>query len=262
MDHNKIGLSVILPTINEGKNLKLLIPQIYKTLLTRNVIDSEILVMDDGSIDDTQDIVMKLSEDYPSTKIINRDSLPSLPMSIWDGIQLSTKNYVMWLDADGSMTPQVIDSMIEIFIEDVDQVVIGSRFAKNGGYKGVQSDNSNFFSALNRVYQSEDSILAVFLSKIFNNSIRLFLNCGVKDVTSGFIIGKKEYFLKSSFEQASYGDYFIYVIRNLKLKKIKMTEVGYICETRKFGISKSGTSFKILFKRALPYFTAAFKVIK
>ena len=41
-----------------------------------------------------------------------------------------------------------------------------------------------------------------------------------------------------------------------------MIEVGYICETRKYGESKSGTSFNILLKRALPYFKAAFKVIK
>ena len=59
---------------------------------------------------------------------------------------------------------------------------------------------------------------------------------------------KKSYFEKSIFSVANYGDYFVYLIKDLKVKDINMIEVGYICETRKYGESKSGTSFNILLK--------------
>jgi glycosyltransferase involved in cell wall biosynthesis len=263
VDNLKINISIILPTINEGKNLLNLIPDIYKTTNNiRKINFCEVIVVDDGSTDDTQDILTKLTKVHTSIKYIKRKNKASLPLSIWDGIDISNQEYVMWLDADGSMTTKGINAMLDELINEKSKVVIGSRFVQNGGYKGIQSNSTNFFSAIKNVYQSEDSVLAVSLSKIFNNIIRLFINCGIKDVTSGFIVGKREYFSLSQFQYASYGDYFIYLIRDLKLKNISMVEVGYICETRKSGTSKSGTTFFILLKRALPYFKAAFKVIK
>ena len=33
---------------------------------------------------------------------------PSLPLSIWEGIEKSKSEYVMWLDADGSMSQKTL----------------------------------------------------------------------------------------------------------------------------------------------------------
>jgi hypothetical protein len=44
---------------------------------------------------------------------------------------------------------------------------------------------------------------------MFNQLLNRILRIGVKDLTSGFIIGKKEYFDEEAFIGASYGDYFI-----------------------------------------------------
>ncbi len=262
MNSLKLNLSIILPTINEASNLLLLVPEIYRVVNNLNINSIEVLVLDDGSTDNTPGVIDELSKKHKNLKLIRRKGEPSLPMSIWEGIDSANGEFVMWLDADGSMTAEGINSMLERLIERPDQIVIGSRFVENGGYKGVEVGDRGIFSSIQRVYKSEDSVLAVMLSKVFNNFIYLVINCGIKDVTSGFIVGKKTYFSKKSFSDASYGDYFIYIIKDLKRKKLKMVEVGYICETRKSGFSKSGTSFLILFKRALPYFKAAFKVIK
>lgn len=256
----QINLSVVLPTINEAENLQFLIPNIYE--ISKSYISTiEIIVVDDGSTDKTEDVILNLQKKYKNLKLIKRTQQPSLPMSIWEGVDLATQEFVMWLDADGSMTIDGVKSMIWKLKQNPTSIVIGSRFVENGGYKGIKKDDSNILSAIRRVYISEDSVIAVLLSKIFNSFIRLFINSGVKDVTSGFIVGKKEYFSEMPFKIASYGDYFIYLIRDFKSKNINMIEVGYICETRKSGVSKTGTEFKILFKRALPYFKAAFKVI-
>lgn len=262
MERLNIGLSIVLPTINEEKNLRYLIPEIVQVLNNEYISEYEIIVVDDGSSDETESLISNLSSKNSKIKFLKRTGNPSLPMSIWDGIELSKQKYVMWLDADGSMTSKGVRSIIQKLIENEDSVIIGSRFVDGGGYKGIEIDNKSIFSAFQKVYKSEDSVLAVLLSRFFNKIIYLFLNCGVKDVTSGFIVGKKSYFEKSIFSVANYGDYFVYLIKDLKVKDINMIEVGYICETRKYGESKSGTSFNILLKRALPYFKAAFKVIK
>tara|TARA_B100001250_G_scaffold400156_1_gene410365 strand:- start:295 stop:1080 length:786 start_codon:yes stop_codon:yes gene_type:complete len=260
MNNLKINLGVILPTLNEADNLKQLIPEIIEVITRSNVNNFEILVIDDQSTDDTIETITKLNEKYKNVNLIRRKNPPSLPISIWEGIDSSQYDYVMWLDADGSMTAKGIDSMLMELNQNKNSVIIGSRFVKGGGFKGIEVDNPSFFSAIQKVYKSEDSVLAVMLSKIFNFVIYFVLDTGIKDVTSGFIVGKKEYFYKEPFEIASYGDYFIYLIKDLKKKNVEMIEVGYVCETRRFGLSKSGTSLLILLKRAYPYFKAAFRV--
>jgi len=43
----------------------------------------------------------------------------------------------------------------------------------------------------------------------------------------------------------------------LNYKKVNVIEVGYICGTRLFGVSKTGSSFIQLIKLGLPYLKAA-----
>ena len=262
MNNLKIDLAVVLPTLNEADNLKHLIPEIIQVIRKNNVNNFQVLVLDDQSTDNTIETIAKLNEKYENVNLITRKNSPSLPLSIWEGIDHAEYEYVMWLDADGSMTAKGIDSMLKELNQNKNSVIIGSRFVKGGGFKGLEVENPSLVSAIQKVYKSEDSVLAVMLSRIFNFVIYFILNTGIKDVTSGFIVGRKEYFYKEQFEIASYGDYFIYLIKDLKKKNVEMKEVGYICETRRFGLSKSGTSLLILLKRSFPYFKAAFKVNK
>ena len=71
-------------------------------------------------------------------------------MSIWDGIELSKQKYVMWLDADGSMTSKGVQSIIQKLIENEDSVIIGSRFVDGGGYKGIEIDNKSIFFSFSK----------------------------------------------------------------------------------------------------------------
>ena len=90
-------------------------------------------------------------------------------MSILDGINSSKYQYVMWLDADGSMPAYVVKQLVEKQISHLESVIIGSRFVAGGGYKGVEKDkNTNMMTQIYNIYNSEDSILAVYLSKLFN----------------------------------------------------------------------------------------------
>jgi|TARA_B100001094_G_scaffold151287_1_gene146492 dolichol-phosphate mannosyltransferase len=259
--YNNIGVSLILPTLNEADNLKILIPEIIDNL-PKNLSKFEIIVVDDNSTDDTEKVVNKLIDINKQIRLIKRESPKSLPLSILEGIKKSIYENVLWLDADGSMPATVVAELIKEGIASPSSVIIGSRFVDGGGYKGTQIENKNIFTSIRNIYQSEDSVAAVFLSKLFNTFLYRVINSDIKDVTSGFILGKKEYFKDYIFTNASYGDYFVYLIKELKFQNIEMKEVGYICLTRKYGTSKSGTSLKMLLKRAIPYFKAAIFDIK
>ena len=252
---NSFSVSIVLPTFNEEKSLRIFIPQLVDVLKGLNY---EIIVVDDNSNDETQNIVKNFSINNKKIKLINRRATPSLPMSILEGVKNSQNEFVMWLDADGSMDAESLINLINFTRGNHECVYIGSRFVDGGGYKGKQRPNQfrlkKFIKSINK---SEDSFLAIFLSLIFNKVLSILLNVGVKDLTSGFIIGKREFFNESMFKGFTYGEYFISVVTNLYLKKINIVEVGYFCKPRVFGESKTSTNIFKLLTLSIPYIRTA-----
>jgi glycosyltransferase involved in cell wall biosynthesis len=255
---SEISVSIILPTINEGSNLSLLIPGTQNKLKDLKIENYEILVVDDGSTDETVEIIKRMNIEDDRIKIILREDTPSLPMSIWDGIATSQKEYVAWLDADGSMTPDSLKSLIQVLQKNKEAVVIGSRFVSGGGYKGVKEiGRTSFLKAVNNVRKSKDSVTGMIVSMLFNKFLIYLFSSEVKDVTSGFIIGNKKYFIKDPFIRSSYGEYFLYLVNQLEKNKVEIIELGYICETRITGVSKTASSLTQLVQRGIPYIKAA-----
>ena len=104
----------------------------------------------------------------------------------------------------------------------------------------------------------EDSVSSVNFS--FRKAIiLLILPSNIKDLTSGFIIGKKEFINTDIFDVSSYGDYFVYLVNDLFKNRVELLEVGYLCDVRVYGDSKTGSSILQLIKRGFPYIVAAVK---
>ena len=251
-------LSVILPTLNEEKNLEYLIPELISIMMVEKIENFEILVVDDGSTDGTFKLLDSFKANYGNVRLIENTPALNLPLSINKGIDLSKYDYVMWLDADGSMGSKAVQKLIREIKNKPDYAVIGSRFVEGGGYKGQSEEGSEtILKVIKNIINSEDSILAVYLSKVFNNLLKIILKSNVKDITSGFIVGRKEYFVSESFQNSVYGEYFIKVISNLEKNKVSISEVGYYCTPRQFGESKTSSSYLRLINLALPYIKAA-----
>ena len=64
---NKI--SIILPTLNEEENLRLLIPEIVNLLEDELDIEYEVIVVDDGSTDMTEGFINELMKKNTSIKL-------------------------------------------------------------------------------------------------------------------------------------------------------------------------------------------------
>ena len=137
MKNSGVQLSIVLPTINEEENLRLLIPEIIESLKETELNDFEILVMDDGSSDNTEELISSINQESKFVKFISRSNPPSLPMAIWDGIDSSRYDYVLWMDADGSMPAEAVKSLVSILLDNPESVIIGSRFVDGGAYKGI-----------------------------------------------------------------------------------------------------------------------------
>ena len=249
-------LSVILPVVNERENLEYLIPQLVD-LCIKHTNQFEVLVVDDDSSDNTDELIEKLQKKYTNLRYIKRLVNKSLPMSILEGIEKSKFENVLWLDADGSMEISAVESLLHKFFKHQFKFFIGSRFVVGGGYKGQTSEKINIFKIFKNIRNSEDSFIAIYLSILFNKLLESILHSGVKDLTSGFMIGNKKHINKSVFTESNYGEYFVYLVSDLVMRGQEIIEVGYICRPRVYGSSKTSTNFMTLIRLGLPYIKAA-----
>ncbi len=259
---NKI--SVILPTLNEEKNLKILVPQISSLFENDLKLEYEIIVVDDGSTDSTNEYISSLMENNKSIKLILRDKEKSLPLSILDGIKSSQFDNVMWLDADGSMTVKAMKKLVISYFTNIKneekKVIVGSRFIEGGGYKGVKDvKNQSLFKSIQNVRKSNDSVFGMLLSIIINKTLSFLFRTNLTDLTSGFILIDKNFIDEKVFKDKDYGEYFIYLLGDLISKNINIEEIGYICETRLHGYSKTGSGIIKFIIRGIPYIKAALK---
>lgn len=95
-----IGISVLVCAKNEAENLKLLLPSI----LEQDYPNFEVLLINDGSGDDSLDLMEHYAENYKNVKVVNvmpNDTfLSSKKYALTLGIKASTNDYLLFTDAD------------------------------------------------------------------------------------------------------------------------------------------------------------------
>lgn len=147
-----MSLSIIIPAKNEGQNLKLLLPEIR----SRHP-DAELIVVDDGSTDDTRDIASENGAICVSHKYSMGNGA-----AIKSGARKSTGATLVFLDGDGQHKPEDIQKLLDHKREGFD-MVIGARPA-----------------------QSQASIGRLVANQLYNRFASLMTGRDIKDLTSGF----------------------------------------------------------------------------
>lgn len=121
-----MNIAVIIPTLNEGKNLRTLIPAIHCVLEESYII----VIVDDNSKDGTLEMVETLAELYP-VDIIVRPGKMGLASAVIDGIASVKADAYIIMDADFSHPPALLSRMREV-LQDYD-LVVASRHVTGGG---------------------------------------------------------------------------------------------------------------------------------
>lgn len=115
-------VSLIIPTLNEAKNLPLVLP--YVPL---DVVD-EVILVDGRSTDNTIEVAKRL---LPSIRVV-LESTPGKGAALRCGYAQTNGDILIVIDADGSNDPREIPRFVQALMEGAD-FVKGSRFAPSGG---------------------------------------------------------------------------------------------------------------------------------
>lgn len=125
-----INLSLVIPCYNEGAKLIKNIDEIRNYMKCENKgCTYEIIVVNDGSKDDTLSICKNLEKTIENLKVVTYEHNRGKGYAVKEGIANSKGEYVIFMDADLSTDLQAIKtSMEQIKSKDV---VVGSRRHKN-----------------------------------------------------------------------------------------------------------------------------------
>lgn len=132
-------LTLVLPVYNYGSRLKFIIGRIVKRLRTEK-IGFEIIMVDDGSMDKTCEIMEKLAARYPELEMITYPDNRGKGYAVRAGMLKAKGRFVFFTDADlpYGMGP-ILDGLAILGKNEAD-IVLGSRDL--AGPKGISAYGS------------------------------------------------------------------------------------------------------------------------
>ena len=125
-------LSVVVPTFNEGKNIRNLVTQIDDAL---KGIPYEIVFVDDSK-DDTPQVIMEVAKDFPAVRMEHRTGETGLATAVLKGFSLAKGEYMACMDADLQHPPIVLKYMYKAMESGAD-FCIPSRLIPGGDDGGL-----------------------------------------------------------------------------------------------------------------------------
>ena len=115
-------LSIIVPCYNEGESIKYTYQEIKKVLNNIN-IQHEIVFLNDGSKDNTLQILKNIGQNDKSVKYISFSRNFGKEAGMLAGLEYITGDCVVIMDADLQHPPELIPEMIKYYKEGYDQVI-------------------------------------------------------------------------------------------------------------------------------------------
>jgi len=212
MSKNYIKMGIIVPCYNEGLHLyetiHILINEVKKIIKIHNNLDIQILLIDDGSIDNTWNLIKKIKKKHPS--IINGHSLfynVGKDRALFSGLVESDFDIYLLVDADNEHPYNQIETFVKTYIENKCDTVIG-----------IRKGNKN--------------LLRIIFSNIYYLILKFVSGINLKKNSTEFRLFSKElklklldtylypYFLKSAFDTITHEKIYVEVNYNTNgLKK-------------------------------------------
>ena len=232
-------LSIVIPILNEAKNIRLLIPEINKVKIKLKIKRFEVLLIDDNSQDNIKQVFNILKKKYKFLKLfIRKNKKKDLSKSCIFGFDKSSFKNILVMDGDFQHPPIYIGKMYRLYIEKNYDFVIGSRDLMKRKNYGLSKVRWLF------------SIILIFL-------INLLLGNKTKDPMSGFFIFKKKIFLDNKNKLFSSGYKILSDLIYSSKRSLKIKDIFIRFDRRTLGRSKM--NFNILLILLLFIITKFFK---
>ena len=110
-----MDLSVVIPVHNEEKSIGNLIDEITNALSEK--YQHEIIVVDDGSTDNTLDVLLKIKQNLPTLRVVKHLKNSGQSTAVRTGVQYAKSVWIATLDGDGQNDPADIPNLYNELIK-------------------------------------------------------------------------------------------------------------------------------------------------
>ncbi len=210
---NKTQISVVISLLNEQDSLKELMDWIHKVMTEHN-FSYEVIFVDDGSTDNSWQIINELSQQYAQVKAIKFRRNYGKSAGLYKGFEKAQGDVVITMDADLQDSPDEIPELYRMITEEGYDLVSGW---KKKRYDPVLTKN--------------------LPSKLYNATVRMMTGIKLHDFNCGLKAYRKQ--VVKSVEV--YGEMHRYIPVLAKWAGFKkIGEKVVLHQERKYGVSKFG----------------------
>ena len=159
------SISVVLPAYNEAENIEPMVAEAVPAL-EANAADWEIIVVDDGSADDTAAVTRRVADREPRVRLVEHAVNQGFGSAVLTGFTSAEKDWIFYTDADR----QFVLAELERFVPHMESADLIA------GYRAPR----------------RDPFLRVFYGKGWSALCTLVFGYTVRDVDCGFKLLRRE----------------------------------------------------------------------
>lgn len=208
-----MNLSIVIPLLNEQESLPELHQWIVKVMTTHNY-SYEVIFIDDGSTDDSWEIIEQLSAENPNVKGIKFLRNYGKSQALHAGFAKAKGDVIITMDADLQDSPDEIP--------DLYNMIINQKFDLVSGWKKKRYDNAVTKNLPSKLFNwAARKTSGVYLND-FNCGLKAYKNVVIKNIE---VSGEMHRYIPVLAKNAGFG---------------KIGEKVVIHQARKYGESKFG----------------------
>lgn len=234
------SITVVIPACNEEQNIRRIGGELIP-VMRKIGMPYEVLVIDDGSKDNTADEVRRLQKKYKNIKLVQHGKNLGLGAGTRTGIKNARGSLIIFLDADFTFHPREIPKLLAKYRSGDYDCVIGSQFGKGGKTK-MQAHRK-------------------FLSKSVNIMYRHLLGQDITTMSSIFRLYRRDALKGISMKSHGF-DICAEILFDMIKKNRRVVEVPVTLTTRIYGESKISNTKEIKNHLKLLSKVAKWRIIK
>jgi glycosyltransferase involved in cell wall biosynthesis len=193
-------MSVFFPAYNDAPSLPGLVATTFEVLRPR-FEDFEVIVVNDGSYDNTAEVLAELVRQYsPRMRVITHPVNRGYGGALRSGFQAATKELVFYTDGDGQYDVGELPGLLDRLEPDVGLV---------NGYKLERNDPRH----------------RIWIGNVYNAFARFLFRIRIRDVDCDFRLIRRRLLDKIRLRSTS-GTICVELVRKLELSGCKVAEVG------------------------------------
>jgi glycosyltransferase involved in cell wall biosynthesis len=194
------SLSVFFPAYNDAPSLPALIHKTF-AVLQQNVADYELVVVNDGSYDNTGAVLADLAREFaPHMRVETHSENRGYGGALRTGFATATREYVFYTDGDGQYDVGELPGLLALATPDTGLV---------NGYKLERHDPAH----------------RIWIGNIYNFCARLLFKIRIRDIDCDYRLIRRELLDRIHLTSTS-GTICVELVRKLELSGCRVAEVG------------------------------------